>query len=313
VDGLQIKNIARGTIERWVEVEGYRLGASLAFYALMSFVPLVVIGLAALEIVLGGDAASRWEVLAWVDATGSTALKTTVESALAGLRDPDGGVGGIVVGVVGALIGASGVFAELDTALNRIFGSEKPTESFGHAVRMLARDRLSAFVAVIVTSLIVLVATVLGTATVALGEELAPRWTTQAISFGAATALLAGAMTLCIHWVPATPVRWKSAALGGIVAAVVLQVVRLPFAWAIVRVTDYPMYGVLGSVLVVLMWMWVAACILLLGASAAATFDERPLTRREVVPAPPRIRPRLAKTEVPKVRGTVPSQTQPQS
>lgn len=284
---LRFKNALRGTIERWIEVEGYRLAASLAFYALMSFVPLAVLGLAALEIVLGDDAASRFEVLSWVDATSSGALRTTVESALLGLRNPSNGVIGAIVGLVGALMGASGVFSELDTALNRIFGSEKPTGSFGHALRVLVRDRLSAFAAVLVTSVIVLVATILGTATVAVGEEIAPPWTTQLISFSATTVLLAGALTLCVQWIPAAPVRWRSAAIGGACAAVVLQLVRLPFGWAIVRFTDYPTYGVMGSVLVVLMWMWVAACILLLGASATATLDARPIVKRELMPLAP--------------------------
>lgn len=309
VNTLQVKSVVRGTVERWIEVEGYRLAASLAFYALMSFIPLVVLGLAALEIVLGNDTTARWEVLAWVDATGSTALKSTVASALLGLRDPSNGVVGLVVGLVGALIGASGVFGELDTDLNRIFGSEKPTKSFLHAVRTFLHDRLWAFAAVLVTSLIVLVATILGTATVAVGEEIAPPWTTQVISFGATTLLLGGALALCFRWVPATAVRWKSAAIGGLAAAVAVQLVRIPFGWAIVRFTHYPTYGVMGSVLVVLMWMWVAACILLLGASATATLDGRPIAKLTLTPIASRIRPRLAKTEIPAPQEQPQSQT----
>ena len=276
----------RGAFDRWIDVEGYRLAASLAFYALMSFVPLTVLGLAVLQLVFGDNAASRWQVLGWADATGSPALKSTVEAALLGLRDPSNGALGVVVGLVGALIGASGVFGELDTSLNRIFGSEKPTRTFRETVRVLVHDRLWAFASVIVTSLVVLVATILGTVTVALEDTwLAPPWTTQGISFVTTTTLLAATLTLCIHWVPNTPVRWKSSMLGGLAAAIVLQLVRIPFNWAIVRFTDYPTYGVMGSVLVVLTWMWVAACILLLGASITATLDDRPITRREVLPA----------------------------
>lgn len=288
VDGIieRSKVVLRGTLERWIEVEGYRLAASLAFYALMSFIPLVVLGLAALQLVLGDNATSRWQVLSWVDATGSTALRSTVESALLGLRDASSGAVGLGIGLVGALIGASGVFAELDTSLNRTFGSEKPTTSFGAAVRALVHDRLFAFGAVIVTSLIVLVATIVGAATTALGDAVAPAWTTQIMSFLATTLLLAGTLTLCIKWVPDARIRWQSAAIGGLGAAVVLQVVRIPFGWAIVRFTDYPTYGVMGSVMVVLMWMWVAACILLLGASATATLEEAPVTKRELSSAP---------------------------
>ncbi len=284
MDAHQVKSVLRGTVERWIEVEGYRLAASLAFYALMSFIPLVVLGLAALEIVLGDDSKTRFEMLSWVDATGSSALQTTLESALLGLRNPSNGKVGLVIGLVGALIGASGVFGELDTDLNRIFGSEKPVTSIGHALKTLLTDRMWAFGAVLVTSLIVLVATILGTATVAVGEEIAPPWTTQLISFAATTVLLGAALTVCFRWVPAAKVRWKSAALGGFAASVVAQVFRVPFNWAIVRFTEFPTYGVMGSVLVVLMWMWVAACILLLGASATATLDSRPIAKRALIP-----------------------------
>lgn len=278
----RIKTTLHATIDRWIEVEAYRLAASLAFYALISFVPLVVLAFAALQIVLGNDATTRWQVVSWVDATGSSALKSAVQSALLGLRSPSNGAIGLAIGLVGALIGASGVFAELDTTLNRIFGSETPTKSLREAARTLVHDRLSAFAAVAVASLIVLVATVLGAATTALGDAVAPSWTTQMISFVVTTLLLGGSLTLCIQWVPDAPVRWSSASIGGLGAAVVLQLVRIPFGWAIVRFTDYPTYGVMGSVMVVLLWMWVAACILLLGASATASLDERPVSKRQL-------------------------------
>ncbi len=276
--------------KRWVDVEAYRLAAALAFYALVSLFPLLILALAVLDLLLGDAASTRAWLFDWVDATRSPAVRGTVEEALAALhkRGSSGAIG-LVVGVVGALLGASGVFGELDTALNRIFASERPMTSIRHALWTFVHDRLWAFFSVLGTMTLLLVASTAGTAWEQIGSALAPPLGLKVASFLLVTSAIAATVTLCIAWVPAARVRWWAAARGGLLAAVLLQLLRAGFGWAVVSFTDYPAYGVVGSVLVVLMWMYVAAAVLLYGASVAAVLNRsrQPVMRLQTSPPPP--------------------------
>lgn len=292
---------------RWVDVEAYRLAASLAFYALVSLFPLLILALAVLELVLGDASSTRAWLFDWVDATSSPAVRGTVVEALEALQERGAsGAVGLTVGVVGALIGASGVFAELDTALNRIFASERPTSSVVHALKVLLHDRLWAFVSVVGTMVLLLVASTAGTAWEQIGSAIAPPFGVKLASFALSTIAIGLAVTLCIKWVPDVRVRWSAAVRGGFLAAVLLQILRAGFGWAIVRFTDYPAYGVVGSVLVVLMWMYVAAAVLLLGASVSAVLNRspQPAMRVQSTPPPPREAPSGGAVEARGHRGT---------
>lgn len=276
---------------RWIDVECYRLAASLAFYALISLFPLLILGLAVLELVLGDSTQARTWLFEWLQASGERGVQSTVEDALGTLQERGAsGVVGLVVGVVGALVGASGVFGELDTALNRTFASERPMESIRQALRVLLHDRLWAFVSVLGTMVLLLAASTAGTAWEQVGSALAPPFGYKVLSFALSTAAIGAAVTLCIHWIPAARVAWRAAAIGGFLAALLLQLLRLAFGWAVVRFTDYPAYGVVGSVLVVLLWMYVAAAVLLYGASVAAVINRSPqpvMQLRSMPPPPP--------------------------
>ena len=283
-----VGRILGSAVGRWVDVESYRLAAALAFYALMSLFPLLILGLAGLELVLGDSTSARGWLFEWLQASDSPAVRGTVEEALAALQERGaGGAVGLVVGVIGALIGASGVFGELDTALNRTFASERPMQSLRHGLRMLIHDRLWAFVAVLATMALILGASTANTFWEQVGPALAPTFGFQVGSFLLSTAALAAAVALCIHWIPDTRVAWRAAATGGGLAALLLQLLRIPFGWAVVRFTDYPAYGVVGSVLVVLLWMYVAAAVLLYGASVAAVLNRSPQPVLQLRTAPP--------------------------
>lgn len=294
---------------RWVDVEAYRLAASLAFYALVSLFPLLILALAVLELVLGDASSTRAWLFDWVDATSSPAVRGTVVEALQALQKRGSSVVGLTVGVVGALIGASGVFGELDTAMNRIFASERPTTSIKQALRTLLHDRLWAFVSVLGTMVLLLVASTAGTAWEQIGSAIAPPIGVKLASFALSTIALGLAVTLCIKWVPDVRVRWYAAARGGFLAAVLLQLLRAGFGWAIVRFTDYPAYGVVGSVLVVLTWMYVANAVLLLGASVAAVLNRsrQPAMRLESSPPAPEQAPGNDPVEAPRSPGTAAS------
>lgn len=243
----------------------------MSYYAVFSLFPLLLVLGALAENALGDSQALRERVLRWAGGAGSSGMKTALEQALEDVaaRAPSATIG-VVFGILGATLGASGVFIELDAALERIFRVRPARLGFFASLRELALNKLTGFAVVIVTSLALLVTTL------ARGAIELPSSIPGARILGSAASLAigGGALTtgiaLCYRLLPKSRVSWAAAWKGALVASLALHIVREPFAWFVVHLTSYAAYGVMGAVLGILGWFQVAACLLLYGACVAA-------------------------------------------
>lgn len=261
---------------RFVDIEAYRLGASLALFGLLSLMPILLLTLGVLQAIIGDSSSARESVAEWFDASSSPEVRALMATTIDGLRfGTEGSVLGVVLGAVGALIGASGVFAELDTALNRVFGSERPLGSWRDALYVFVHDRLWSFLFVALTSLLVLVAGFAGLARDAFAEWSGDHDALRYLTGVATLAVTSLSIAACLRWVPDRWVPWSAAVRGGVVAAVLLLLVRKPFAVLTVRLGGYAAYGAVGSMLAVITWIYVSSMVLLFGASIAAAACER--------------------------------------
>lgn len=248
----------------------------MSYYAVFSLLPLLLVLGALAEYALGDSQALRDRVLGWAAGAGSSATRRVLEETLADVaaRAPSP-VAGISLGVIAAVLGASGVFNELDTALGRIFRVPRKERSFLESIRDIVLDRLWGFILVVATSLALLVTTI------ARGALELPSSFPGAAELGSATPLVigGGALTagiaLCYRLLPKKRIPWKSAWKGALVASLLLHVIREPFAWFVVNLTSYAAYGVMGAILAILTWFQMAACILLFGACVSAVSAER--------------------------------------
>lgn len=262
----------------------------MSYYAVFSLFPLLLVLGALAEYALGDSQALRERVLRWAAGAGSPGTRRVFEEALASVasRAPSP-VAGIGLGVIAAILGASGVFNELETALGRIFRVRPKQRSFLESVRDLVLDRLWGFLLVTCTSIALLVTTL------ARGALELPSTIPGADALGSAASLVVGggalttAIALCYRVLPETRVPWKSAWKGALVASLLLHVIREPFAWFVVNLTSYAAYGLMGAILGILTWFQVAACLLLFGACVSAVSAERTLHE-----SAPEVRPNTA-------------------
>jgi membrane protein len=161
-----VLSILKTTFAAWNKHEAPRLGASLAFYTILSLSPLVIIVVA-----LGGFIFSRStaqthilsEVQGMIGPDGGKA----VASMLANAQKPAAGILGTIVGLLSLLFGASGVFTELRSALNLIW-EVKPEATAG--VMALLRERFFSFGMVLSIGFLLLVSLVVSTVLAAVGK-----------------------------------------------------------------------------------------------------------------------------------------------
>jgi membrane protein len=270
--------------DRFIDVEGYRLAASLSFYALSSLLPLLLLAAAAADIVLGDSNEVRQSLIGVLDVTDSPSLR---ELILGALEDAQGAGErsnvGIVVGLLGAIFGASGIFLELDTALEKLFRVPPVSRTVRQHVKRFLLDRGAALLLVIATCLLLLFGVLVLSTLELLATKLrvpSDTWP-GALTYLGTIGLFMAALTLCYRVVPAPRVHWRSAFAGALLATVGLTLTRLPLGWAITNLTSYATYGVVGTLLVLVTWFYAAGNILLLGGAMAAQVNH---SRRYATP-----------------------------
>jgi membrane protein len=264
--------VAAGT--RFADAEAYRLAASLSFYALSSVFPLMLLAISLGKAVLGDSESLQSGLISALDATRSPALRSLLSDTLVSVREArESNVWSIAIGMVASIFAASGMFLELDAAMSKIFQVPRASLSFWKSIRVTLHDRLTALALVVVTSLLLLCGTLLLTAAEAVISHiplLAGHFPGM-LAKSTALALTVVALGLCYRIVPGVPVAWRAAWIGAFAAGVALHAVRWPLAFLLAHVTNYGAYGVVGTLLLLLTWLYVAGSILLFGAALTAT------------------------------------------
>jgi membrane protein len=262
-----VLSILKTTFAAWNEHEAPRLGASLAFYTILSLSPLVIIVVA-----LGGFIFSRStaqthilsEVQGMIGPDGGKA----VASMLANAQKPAAGILGTIVGLLSLLFGASGVFTELRSALNLIW-EVKPEATAG--VMALLRERFFSFGMVLSIGFLLLVSLVVSTVLAAVGKFFGgllpiPSPVLAVFNFLISYIGVAVLFALIFKFVPEAKVQWNNVWLGACVTAIFFTIGKTLIGLYLGKSSIGSTYGAAGSVIVVIVWVYYSAQIFFFGA-----------------------------------------------
>jgi membrane protein len=279
-----IWTVLRQTVSEWSEDKAPQLGASLAVYAALSLAPLLVIALAIASLVFDEEAARGQivgELQSLVGPEGGKAIQDMIESA----NKEDAGVFATILSVATLLFGASGVFGQLQDALNTIW-EVKPKS--GRGVWGVIKDRFLSFAMVMGVAFLLLVSLLLtaALASVGLAAEHLPegiQWLAQIvnmiISFFVITALFA----LMFKLLPDVKMAWSDVWLGAVVTAVLFTAGKFAIGLYLGHSSMAQSYGVAGSFVVLLVWTYYSAQILFFGAELTQVYANQYGSR--IVPA----------------------------
>lgn len=262
--------------ESWVDDEAYRLGASLSYYAIFSLFPLLLLCTTAVGIAMGQGSAAHDKLLGFLlSGVHSAPVASMLESTLDDMQRQSAARGiGTVIGALGLLLGASGVFSELDTALNRVWRVKTPPpKGFRAVVLGIVHDKLASFALVAMACLSVIVVFAASVLASSFGERLAaflgtPRLFALASPVAMFAVVLAETTALFMA-VPQRKVPLRAALVGALVSALLLLVLRLAFRVYLSLFTGYAAYGVAGAMLALVTWIYLASIFVLYGAEVA--------------------------------------------
>jgi len=261
-----LRSLAHQSINRWIDHEGPRLGAALAFYSLLSLSPAVILIVAVLSMIFSKQAVQQelvFDTALLVDHHAAAAIQSLIGIA----PTPSHGVLATIVGATVLVFSASAVISELKNALNRIW--DDTPRPFGF--RRLWRDRLIAGVLVIAAP--VFVALSVGMAALLGGAQhmfggLSPMPAFVIGTFNFMLSLLASTLVflLIFRYVPDSVLPWKILIIGAAVSAVLFSIGRALLGFYLHWASYGTAYVAAGSLVAVLVWVYYSAQIFYLGA-----------------------------------------------
>ncbi len=259
--------IVKQTASDWLDDGASRLAASLAFYTLLSLAPLVIIAVAVAGVVLGPEAA-RGQIADELSRVVGRDAARGLQSVVASAQSPASGTVGTIIGVITLFVGASGVFGELQYALNAIWEVRaKP----GRGVLGEVKDRFFSFTMVLGVAFLLLVSLLLSAVLSAFGHSFTPLlpggelvW--QACNFVLSLALITGLFALIFKYVPDVRIDWTDVWAGAAVTALLFTVGKSLLGIYLGKASIGSSYGAAGSLVVLVVWVYYSAQILFLGA-----------------------------------------------
>lgn len=252
---------------QWNRHEAMRLSAALAFYSVLSIAPLVILTITLTGLIVGVSTAQQQvltQVRSLLGAEGEHAVRTMIVHA----RNLNATSIASVLGIVALLFGASQVFAELHSALNRIWEVDRSRTS---GLMALLRERFLSFGLVLSIGLLLLVSLLLSAALAAVGKWAGswlplPEWMLHLVALLISLIGTSAVFALIFQYIPETRTRWRSVWIGAIATACVFALGKLLIGLYLGKVGLGSAYGAAGSLVVVVAWVYYSSLIFFFGA-----------------------------------------------
>jgi membrane protein len=274
--------LVRTTIEKWLAHKDARQGAALAYYSVFSIGPLMVIAIGIAGLAFGEEAA-RGEVQGQLSTMLGQNAANAIDGMLAGANKPQQGILATAIGFAVLLFSALGVVVQLKDAFNTVWEvDEKNISGAWQFVRTYLISMAMVFGLGFLFLISLAFTTGLSAAQEFLGGQL-PQSTLQVggslISFAAITAMFA----LMFKWLPDTDVEWRDVWLGAAITAALFEFGKFLIGFYVGKLALASTYGAAASLVILLIWIYYSAQILLLGAEFTHCYASRH-RRREPAP-----------------------------
>ena len=262
----------KNTILAFIEDEALSRGAAIAFYTVTSIAPVLLIVIAVAGLAFGRDAAQNAITTQLTGLMGQQTAEV-IQSAIASASQTSSGLWATIIGIATLILTASGVFGEMQTALNAIWKA-KPQ---GTTVSRLIRARAASLGLVATLGFLLMVSLVVSTGLTAFGDYL-----DSLLPFGKAvltvlnglvSILLISLLFAAIYKVlPDRKIEWRDVAVGALVTAILFTIGKSLISWYLGSSAVSSSFGAAGGLIVLLLWVYYSAQIFLMGAEFTKVF-----------------------------------------
>ena len=283
-------HMIKAAVSSWVDDFAPSMGAALSYYTVFSLAPMLLIVIGVAGLIFGAEAA-RGEIVTQLRGLMGEQGAVAVEELLKSASDPGKGIVATIVGFLTLLVGATAVFAELQSSLDRIWRTPPPPNESG--IWGIIRTRILSFGLILGLGFLMIVSLVLSAALAALGKwwgsylgnwEFVLQALNFVVSFGVVTLVFAAIYKFMPHAV----IAWKNVWVGAIVTALLFTIGKFLISLYIGKSGVASGFGAAGSFAVLLVWVYYSAQIFLLGAEFTWVYSHRNDPPPNATPVPMR-------------------------
>lgn len=274
-----VKCLLSDSFDKWSAHKAPRLGASLAFYTLLSLTPLLLIAVSVVGLVFGHKAAEA-DIVAQVRQLVGPQGAKAVSALLEGAQSKTHGVAATLFGLITLLFGASGVLIELRDALNTVWDVPPRTLKGLQTIKSFLKERLFSFALVLSIGFVLLVSLAVNAFIAALGALSASILPIHEVLLHIANAivsfLIIAVLFAAIYRImPDVRIQWRDVALGGAVTSFLFTIGKLLIGLYLGKATFASSYGAAASLVVFIVWVYYSSQIFFLGAEFTKVFADR--------------------------------------
>jgi membrane protein len=255
------------SLKSWIDHRGASKGAALAFYALFSLAPILILVIAIAGFFFG-TAAAQGQIIYQIQSLVGPNGAMAIQAILAAASDPKGGQLATVIAIGLLFIGTTSVFAELKGSLDELWGVQKSKLS---PMSILLRTRLLSFALVLVLTFLLLISLVVSTLLNIFEQYVGSVWSNSVHLFATLTSFVSFSVITCLFAViyktlPDAPLSWQDVAIGSIFTACLFTLGKYLIGLYIGNSAATSSFGAAGSVVAILLWVYYSAQIFFLGA-----------------------------------------------
>jgi len=261
--------LLKQTFSEWLEDKAPQLGAALAYYTVFSLAPLILVLLAIVGLLFRNDPGGAWNKITeqmsyFLDKSAVEVVQNIAQKA----AQPNKSLLATIIGILLALFGASGVFGQLQDALNTIWGVRaKP----GAGIWGFLRSRFLSFAMVGGVCFLLLVSLTLESVLKGFShyiQGVLPGGIVIAIAvywiFDLAVVILLFA--IIFKFLPDAKIRWRDVWIGAAITAIFFAIGKWALGLYLGSGSAASAYGAASSLITLLLWVYYSSQILLFGA-----------------------------------------------
>jgi membrane protein len=284
-DGSRMTMLKELGREYWAN-RPMELAAALSYYTLLSLAPLVLMAVAVAGLIFDHATVEGKivnEIRLLVGPEGSEVVQTVLRHA----SDPEKSTRSVVIGIAVLLLGATTVFVQLQSSLNRIWNVEERTQA--SVLWVLVKERMLSLAMVLAVGFLLLVSLLVSAAVAAFGETSLGGLSDAAVVLEGLNVLVSlVVVTLLFAMIfkvmPDAPVAWRDVWVGAIITAVLFTIGKSLIGLYLGRSSIGSPYGAAGSLVVMTVWVFYASMIVFFGAELTYFRSKRSRGEPSVAP-----------------------------
>lgn len=272
----ELIDLMKTTVMHWQEDKASRLAAALSFYAVLSIPPLLVLTIIIAGQVVG-EASAREGLVTQIEQVMGNGTSEAIKMILESASQPQGLSLATAVSIAVLFFSASGVFVQLQDALNTIW-EVKPDPEQGLMTTL--RRRAISFLMILGIGILLLALLLMNSLIAFLDQiltELLPFSITWArlLNYGISFGIVSGLIALVYKEIPDVKMAWRDVWLGAVVTAILFALGVFGISLYLRFSSPTSSYGAAGSLIVLLIWIYYSAQIVFLGAEFTQVFANR--------------------------------------